>query len=200
MIDTTRTTTQLLQGLLNPENSAAWAYFDARYRPILLAVARRVGLDDADAADVAQETVLRFLSEYRVGHYDRERGRLRAWVLTIARSRIAGLRRFRATRREVGPDGLPTVPEAAELETHWMAERRRVLLQQAMRELQARSRVEPKTMRAFELHVVREMPAAEVAEELGMSRHDVYLAKSRVTARLRDILGELERAFDGEEP
>lgn len=199
MIDTTRTTTQLLEGLHDPENSAAWAEFDARYRPILLAVARRVGLNDADAADVAQETVVRFLAEYRAGRYDRERGRLRAWVLTIARSRIAGLRRFRATRREVGADGLPSIPDADELEGHWMAERRRVLLREAMRELQARSRVEPKTMRAFELHVARGMPVAEVAEELGMSRHDVYLAKSRVTARLRDILAELERAFDGEE-
>ena len=37
---------------------------------------------------------------------------------------------------------------------------------------------------------------AVVAEELGISAHDVYLAKSRVAAKLREIVQRLEREFE----
>jgi hypothetical protein len=38
-----------------------------------------------------------------------------------------------------------------------------------------------------------------VATELGMSTHDVYLAKSRIAAKLREIVLRLEREYE-EEP
>ena len=59
----TRTTTALLEGLLEQTNDETWREFDARYRPIIVAFARRVGLGETDAADVAQETLLRFVRE-----------------------------------------------------------------------------------------------------------------------------------------
>ncbi|MEZ6149819.1 MAG: hypothetical protein R3C09_06830, partial [Pirellulaceae bacterium] len=39
--------------------------------------------------------------------------------------------------------------------------------------------------RAFEMQILEERPAAEVAEILGMTKNSVYLAKSRVLQRLR---------------
>ena len=83
MLDITRTTTVLLEGLHDASNDAVWGEFDRRYRPVVFGFARRLGLDDADAADVAQETLTRFLEEYRRGVYDRERGRLRSWLVTL---------------------------------------------------------------------------------------------------------------------
>ena len=38
-----------------------------------------------------------------------------------------------------------------------------------------------------------------VADELGMTRHDVYVAKHRVTERLREIAGRIETAYDAED-
>ena len=35
-----------------------------------------------------------------------------------------------------------------------------------------------------------------VAEQLGMSTHDVYLAKSRVAAKLREIVVRLEQEYE----
>ena len=40
---------------------------------------------------------------------------------------------------------------------------------------------------------------SKVAEELGMTIHDVYLAKSRVASRLRQILSRLQEAYDAED-
>ena len=81
----TLTTTQLLEGLADPANQAVWQVFDARYRPVLLAFARRLDLSAEDAADVAQEALTRFMTALREGRFDRDRGRLRSWMVGIAR-------------------------------------------------------------------------------------------------------------------
>lgn len=88
--------------------------------------------------------------------------------------------------------------DEAELTRVWEAERRTVLLRQAMEELKTTSRAADKTIQAFELLVTRHMSAAAVAETLDMGVHDVYLAKSRCTQRLRKILDTLEAAYAGE--
>jgi RNA polymerase sigma-70 factor (ECF subfamily) len=195
MIDVTRTTTALLDGLHEPGNEQVWAELDARYRPILVAFARRLGLGDADAADVAQEAMLRFLQEYRDGHYDRERGRLRSWLLSIARTRVAAVyRRRRAPAR--GDSALGALPDDATLSEIWESERRAVILREALERLRTTTRTSDRNIRTFELLVVRRMPAASVAKELGISVDDVYVAKSRVAERLRRIIEELERAYD----
>ena len=70
-MDIDRTTTALLEGLFDSDNELAWSHFDARYRPIVIAFARKLGLSESDAGDVAQETILQFLKEYKEGKYDR---------------------------------------------------------------------------------------------------------------------------------
>ena len=57
----TRPTTALLEALLDPADDEIWQDFDRRYRPILIAFARRLGLPDEDAADAAHDTLLRIL-------------------------------------------------------------------------------------------------------------------------------------------
>ena len=54
----TRPTTALLEALLDPADDEIWQDFDRRYRPILIAFARRLGLPDEDAA---HDTLLRIL-------------------------------------------------------------------------------------------------------------------------------------------
>ena len=94
------TTSALLDGLLEPGNEAIWREFDGRYRPIIFAFTRKLGLDESDAADVAQEAMLRFVQEYRAGKYDRQRGRLRSWIIGIVKYRAADLQRSGAKHRE----------------------------------------------------------------------------------------------------
>ena len=51
---------------------------------------------------------------------------------------------------------------------------------------------EPRTWQAFWRTAVDNLPAREVAGELGMTVGAVYMAKSRVLARIRQELAELE--------
>ncbi len=199
MQDYTRTTTAMLDGLFDSENSTVWADFDRRYRPILVGFSRRLGLSDADAADVAQETIARFVTEYRDGKYDRERARLRSWLVGIAKYRVLEIQRKRGVRKEArGESAIFSLSDEQTMTAAWDEERRSAVLRDAMERLRTETRTSPKTIEAFEMLMVRNQPVAKVAEQLEMSSHDVYLAKSRVAQKLRDIVSEMEKVYDGE--
>ncbi len=198
MIDVTRTTTQLLSRLHDAQDAEAWEHIDKRYRPLLENFARRLGLNDADAADVAQETLTRFVSEYRDGKYKREAGRLRSWLIGICRYRVLSQRRSQAVRKEYrGESAIINLDDDEALTQAWEGERRALILRQAMQELK-NTRMAEKTIQAFELLVTQGKSAPEVAETLGMSTHDVYLAKNRCSTKLREIVERIDAAFEGE--
>ena len=195
----TTTSTALLAGLFDPGNNAVWREFDRRYRPILTAFARRLGLTADDAAEAAQDTLARFVEEYRAGKYERSRGRLRAWLIGMAKTRIAQMKRIRQRRRERrGASVLIQLADPAELERIWEEERKLALLRQALLELRGQTRTSDKTLAAFEQYVLKRRPAKDVASDLGMTRQDVYMAKNRVAERLREITARLEPYFDDE--
>lgn len=201
MLDVTHTTTALLQGLHDLEGNAAWEMLDRRYRPIVIGLARRLGLSDQDAMDVAQDTMIRVLADYREGRYDRERGRMRSWLLTIARNRIADVYRKRAVRREArGESAMVTIPKDQELEDLWSTERRFVVLREALADLQANSRTSDRSILAFEMLVFHRRNVSDVAGELDMSENDVYLAKSRVAKKLKETVQKLESLYDEDAP
>jgi RNA polymerase sigma-70 factor (ECF subfamily) len=192
----TWTTTTLLSSLREPGNQIVWSEFDARYRPIILGIARRIGLCEADAADVAQETLTRFTTQFRADKYDRSKGRLRSWMLGIARNCIVDLHRRVVTRRERRGDSALVQVCDDELDEHWDAERQRVIFEAGMAELRRETRLDEQTIQAFELVAVAHRPPAEVAAELGISVDSVYAAKNRCIAKLREICERLEAMYD----
>ncbi|HUN82197.1 MAG TPA: sigma-70 family RNA polymerase sigma factor [Phycisphaerae bacterium] len=193
----TSTTSMLLTGLMDPENSEVWQEFDARYRPMILAYAMRLGLASEDAADVAQDVLLRFVQEYRAGRYDRARGRLGAWIVGIVRYRVADHKRSSAARRvSRGESAIVELMSEDDMQSLWEIERKKGILRQAVDELRASSKMNEKTIRAFELFAIHQRPASSVAAELDLTAQDVYMAKNRVAARLREILERLENLFD----
>jgi RNA polymerase sigma-70 factor (ECF subfamily) len=201
MLDVTHTTTALLKGLNADDGDAAWEVLDSRYRPIVIGLSRRLGLNDQDSQDVAQETMLRVLDEYRQGKYDRERGRMRSWILAIARTKIVDVHRKRGVRKEArGESALVTLPTDGELDDVWMSERRHVILREALAALQASSKTADRTVRAFEMLVFHRRSVGDVAGELDMSENDVYLAKSRVAKRLKETVQQLESLYEEDAP
>lgn len=191
-----RTTTAMLDALHDPAAAEVWEEFDARYRPVLIGFARNLGMDDADAADVAQETLTRFLEQYRSGKYERDRGRLGAWLVGIARYRVLDVRRKDRKRPLRGESAMIDLDDEKGLTEVWEDERRKAILRQAMDRLREGSRTDEKTISAFEMLFVHGMTAQAVAEELGMSVQGVYVAKSRIAERLQKIVGQIEQEFD----
>jgi RNA polymerase sigma-70 factor (ECF subfamily) len=193
----TRTTTALLEGLLDPADEETWRAFDARYRPILIAFGRRLGLAPEDAADAAQETLARFVRSYRGGKYDRDRGRLHSWIIGIARNCVSDLRQRRAAHwQERGMSAIDNLPDRAALTRMWGEECEQELLRQGLVELRKQTKTDSGTIRAFEMLALGGRRPAEVAAELSITVNDVYLAKHRCLKRLRAILTRLEQLYE----
>lgn len=192
----TRTTTSFLMDLHNPQNEAAWRRFYARYTPMLLSYARRVGLSDADAQDVVADTLATFIQAYWAGRYRRDKGRLKSWLGGIARNKALK----RLTRRthaslsagDPGDDSRPLEPAAPDdrdeaFEREWQLER----LNQALEILRLES--DPNTYQAFDLYALKDWPVAKVASFLDMTTNAVFICKHRCLKRLRRIVENLDR-------
>lgn len=188
---TTVTSTALLLGLREPDNEPAWRQFCTRYEPMLLAVVRQAGLSDSDAHDVVQETLLAFVQAFRAGKFDRERGRLRSWLRGIA---INELRAYwaRARRREAqlatspsGANPADQIPDEHTLSDIFHREWERGVLAACLDEV--RQEVDAVTFAAFELYALEGRPAEEVAAQLRVTKNVVYISKTRVLARVRQL-------------
>ncbi len=192
----TRTTTRLLDALKDASNEPVWAHLDARFRPVIAGLARRLGLEATHAEEVAQETLSEFVRAYRDGRYDRSKGRLSSWILGIAHHTT--LRAHRNAKRDSaqGQTALAEVADESTLRSIWADERDRAILDRAMSILRDESSIDDRTFLAFELVALRGVPAPEAASQTGMTTDQVYVAKSRVTKRLRSLVEEMTQAFE----
>jgi len=196
----TVTTTRLIEDLKDPANVAAWSAFDDRYRRVLFGFGRHLGLSADDAAELAQRTLAVFAGTLREGGYQRERGRLNWWLIGIARNTALEMRRNARRHRDRGDAALigvaAEIPENEHLTRVWQHERDRVVLARAMSLLRDSTRTDDRTLKVFELFVLRTVPAAEVARECGVEVDTVYVIKNRLTRRLRELVRELSAAYD----
>ncbi|HMN95208.1 MAG TPA: sigma-70 family RNA polymerase sigma factor [Phycisphaerales bacterium] len=203
------TSTRLLVALGDSSDAAlhrsAWIEFDARYRPIIHALAMRSGLGADDAADLAQVVLGEFARDFRGGAYERDRGRLRTWLLAIARHRIIdAIRRRRRAPSLRGDSALAAlssklaedIPGPAEMESIWERERRMAILDRALATLRTATRTDERTLEVFELAALKGVPAEEVAAECGTTVAEVYRIKHRLTGRLRELVAKVSMAYD----
>jgi RNA polymerase sigma-70 factor (ECF subfamily) len=172
----------LLQRLRQPHDRAAWDWFVRLYTPLLYYWARRMGLQESDAADLVQEVfalLLRKLPEFRY-----EQGRsFRGWLHTVLVNKYRELRRRYDPLAEGAPlDDLPEV--AGNLPGE--ADYRHEVINRAVTLL--RRDFQPATWEAFWQTAALGRPGSEVAAELGLSANAVRIARCRVLHRLRQQL------------
>lgn len=193
-LDLSRTTTSLLERLFDQADDEIWTIFHERYAAVLLSVARRMGLDEADARDAGQETLLTFVRDYRAAKYDRSKGRLGAWLVGILKHRVQSLRRERQHIVGESRQGEPTTE--FELERVWEEELRAKIVRDAFFLLERTSGFQPDTVHAFRLVALEGKRAPDAAEELGLTTQAVYLARHKCAERLRTFARELEQAYE----
>jgi RNA polymerase sigma-70 factor (ECF subfamily) len=172
-----------------PRDEEAWSRFVDVYTGPIYDLARRRGLQDADALEVTQE-VFRSLSQAMPGfRYDPALGRFRGWVFTIASNAVNSFRRKEGRRvRGSGAPGVqqallqqPAAPSCAEGYVEWTVS---VALSQA------RGHFTERTWSAFFRVEVERRPVEEVASELGMTANAVHIARTRVKACLKRLIEE----------
>jgi RNA polymerase sigma-70 factor (ECF subfamily) len=196
MINSPATRQSLLVRLKDPGDSRAWAEFVAIYAPLIERLARARGFQQADAADLSQE-VFRAVAG-AIDRYDPDpaRGSFRGWLFRIARNLMINLLAARRIRPQATGDSdvrelLERVPAPDSAETILFdAEYRRGVFQWAAE--QVRGEFRESTWKAFWLTAVEGAEPAAAAATLGISPGAVYIARSRVMARLRAVIEEVE--------
>jgi len=185
---TDKTRPTLLLKVKNQRDAKSWAEFVSIYSPLVYSYARKRGLQDADAADLTQEVMVIAAEKLGGFHYDSARGSFRGWLLTVTLNR---LRRSGNPRVSVGAgtgrssmhESLMQQPLKEEFD-EWDQEAARQAFQWAAKQI--RAEFQPHTWQAFWKTAVEQESPDAVAKELNISTGMVYVAKSRIVARLRE--------------
>lgn len=181
------TRASLLVRLRDPRDTAAWTEFVQLYASVIYGFARQRGRQDADAADLMQD-VLRAVAN-SIHTYDKAKGTFRGWLYTITRNKMYN--QMEAQRRHPRGSGdsdaqrrLDEQPNRDDSDEDWDREyERKAFLWAAER---IRNEFQESTWKAFWLTAVDGLAAKDVGLQLGLSPGAVYVAKSRVLARLRE--------------
>jgi RNA polymerase sigma factor (sigma-70 family) len=192
----------LLSRLKNWNDSASWQEFFDLYGRFLFGVARKAGLSETEAQDVVQETVVTVAKEMPHFHYDPARGSFKAWLLQVARSRVNDAWRKKHYRKN-GADlpreerlgtttgaALPA-PLGFSLETVLDREWERNVLQAAT--VRVKAQANPAHYQIFHLHVVKQIPAREVARRLKVGLMTVYYARREISKLIKKQIALLEK-------
>jgi RNA polymerase sigma-70 factor (ECF subfamily) len=191
----------LLVRLKFPRDEQAWVEFVEIYEPLVRRLARRSGLQGADAEDLTQEVFRAVAGAIDRWDPDPARGSFRAWLSRIARNLIVNLlaaRRRRSAGYGTGDTDIVAfleaqpAPEGQDSALFDVEYRRRLFAWAAER---IRGGFHEATWQAFWRTGVEGQDVHSVAKALGMSPGAVYVARSRVMARLRR---EIE-SFEGTE-
>ena len=180
------TSATLLQRLRKADDRVAWDQFVELYTPLLLFWARKAGLQGADAEDLVQEVLMALLAKMPEFRYDPTHS-FRSWLRTVTLNRWRNRRRSAdRARLTLDQQVLDEQAVADPLVDFWETEYRQHLLRIAQDRI--RPEFQPATWQAYLLTAVEGRPAPEVAEQLNLSVGAVYVARSRVLARLRELL------------
>ena len=192
-MDATRAS--LLVRIREASDGEAWGSFSRIYGPIIYQFGKRLGMQEADAADLVQDVLNEVNRSIGRFEYDPLIGRFRSWLFKIAHRAAI---RMRKKEHRVHAAGLePTARQLADevvdpfdQELIWETEYQRELLAWAAERV--RNQVSPRTWAAFWRTAAEGEKPQQVAAELGLSPGAVYVAKNRVTKRLAEKIREVD--------
>ena len=189
------TRASLLVRIQDPSDAQAWRQFFDLYAPVVYGFARKRGLQDADAADLMQDVLRSVVTAAGRLDYDPAKGTFRGWLFSVTRNKIFNfLDKQRRQARGSGDSGahrrLDELParedDQAEFDRDY--ERRRF----AWAADRVRDEFHNSTWQAFWMTSVDGLSAKDAGSKLRMSPGAVYVAKSRVIARLREEIETLD--------
>jgi len=189
-----------LLGRLKGNNAQeAWREFYQSYWGAILRYARKLGLNEHEAEEALQETMVALMRVLPEFAYDRSKGRFRNFLLTIVHRKSVDVLKRRerpggvawnvvAENTVAASDGREGTDER-EAEARW----RDSLLEEAIRRMREDPRYAEHTLGIFEAYVVERRSVEEVARRFRISENAVYQVRSRLLRRVKAEVARLRR-------
>ena len=191
----------LIERLRDLDDQPSWREFFDTYWKLIYGAAIKAGLNDQEAEDVVQETVIGVARKMPDFHYDPAVCSFKGWLMHVTRCRISD--RFRRRRPQnvplAAPRGDTTAdttlnlrdPAAEVLETIWNEEWQKNIVDVAMERI--RRRANPEHYQIFYLHAVKGLGVRDVAKLTGASLPKVYVTYHRVANLVKAEVRRLEQ-------
>lgn len=185
------TSVSLLDSLRTESDDAVWSRLVGLYSPLIRGWLNRHGAQSDDVDDVTQEVltvVVRRIPEFR---REPQTGAFRSWLRKITVNCLRDYwRRKNKQPKPVGGSDFGQIIDQLEdahsgISKLWDREHDEHVTQYLLK--QVRSDFTETTWKAFQRYAIDNRSADEVAQELGISENAVFIAKSRVMTRLRQL-------------
>jgi RNA polymerase sigma-70 factor (ECF subfamily) len=189
------TSATLLERLKDASDAEAWNRLVALYSPLIRVWAERLNVRGADADDLVQEVMAVVVRRFPEFVHPEKPGAFRGWLRAIAANCARTMWRSRKVN-PTAPGGTDFGSYLARLEDptddfarDWEREHDLHVTRRLLDRI--KPDFEKRTWEMFARFVLDGLSAEEVAAELDASPNAVYIAKSRVMARLREEAGGL---------
>ncbi|MCA9054066.1 MAG: sigma-70 family RNA polymerase sigma factor [Planctomycetaceae bacterium] len=196
MTISSETRLSLVARLKDPGDGEAWSRFVTEYEPFLMRLFHGRGLQHADACDVAQQVLLVVAERVADWRPDSRPASFRRWLATVARN--AAIRRLQQNARLGGVQSVAGLDQMADEDSSSAVTehfRRQAL---AWSFEQIRDEFRANTWASFWETAVQGRPIEAVCTQLGVTPGAVYMARSRIMARLREKVCDFDP--DQDEP
>jgi len=183
------TSLSLLAHLRRSPESEAWNRLVNLYAPLIRAWLRKYDVQDSDADDLVQEVLLAVSKDLNKFKHGGQPGAFRGWLKAILVNRLRKFWRARDRRPQAHGNSdidarLAQLDDpSSELSLIWNREHNQYVLRQLL--ALAEPHFAATTWKAFCRVALDGAPPDVVAEEMGISRNAVIIAKCRVLSRLR---------------
>ena len=209
-----QTRLSLLNRLKTGDDTEGWQEFYRIYGKLVRDFAIQAGLTDTEADEVVQETAIamaRHLPEYR---YNPKVCRFKTWLLNQASWRVKDQlkKRKRSAPEKLASPAIASAiqynddtgststinrvpdPAVTNLDGLFETEWRKSLFAAAVERVKQKFSL--KQFQIFDLVVLKEWPAAEVAQSLGVTLANVYVTRHRISAAIKKETRRLERKLE----
>ena len=182
------TSLSLLQRLQSGTDAVSWDQLLDIYKPLIWGWLRRQNTPIQDAEDLTQDVLAILLKELPLFKHNGQKGAFRAWLRNITANRLRVYwRSGKGTTTVADYRSLADQLEdaASEMSQQWDRQHDQYVLRKMLSQME--QEFEPKTLTAFRKVALEGAKPEDVAAEVGMTVVAIYIAKSRVLRRLREI-------------
>lgn len=205
-----RTRPSLLNRLKTGDDRESWQDFYRIYGKLVRDFALQAGLTETEADEAVQETAIAMARHLEDFHYDPKVCRFKTWLLNQASWRIKDQLKKRKheparfggsllvasgddTERSATINRVPD-PSSVNLDALFENEWRKNLYAVALDHVKEKFSL--KQFQVFDLLVLKEWPARDVAKSLGLSLANVYVTRHRISMAINKETRRLENSLE----